>query len=153
MDLPNGKYLIDVRKDCTREEMFTQYAHELRHIKQNEISYRARREQFLEGYKPHAIDNLKRNNLNATDEAINDFIQTQVKPFFDKMWNKYPKINSGTKEYELAQNFNAAQKNYYEQTQAALVADSKQMYRLNFLEDDAIIVEEAMGRLYKLLNN
>lgn len=152
VSIPQNKYVIRTA-NVSREHMFKAYAHELRHVKQDEIAYRSGREAFLEAKRSRNIQCLKRDNPNADDTAIANFIENRIQPFYDNIWGKYPKIANGTKEYELAQKLNKAQARYIEQTEAGLSAKSKNLYRQNFIEDDAITVEEIMESIYKRFVN
>lgn len=94
--------VIQVNPNWSKQEIFRSIIHELTHAKQHEMAYRLDKKAFYDALKEARFSLSK--DKSYYEEITNEYIKEFERVYGD-VWNRLPKIEKGSKEYELAQKY------------------------------------------------
>ena len=94
--------VVEINPSLSKPELFERIIHELTHAKQHEMVYRMNKQSFYEAIREARMPTLKGK---PELEKIADEYIAEVERIYGNVWGKLPKINEGSKEYELAQKY------------------------------------------------
>lgn len=129
-----NNYAFDFAQDHSKESLFGIIMHELRHCKQHEIAYRTDKEKFMQVL------------LNARTQSVGvrDAYKKGIEKIYSPVWDKLPKIQPGTKEYEQGMK--------YIDNIGLYKNGDESGYLSQILETDARDTETKAKKIYKFIN-
>ncbi len=129
----NNKALL-LNYDREKVDIFYTMVHEMTHAKQYELIYRMDKQAFFDYWK-NAIKIPQDVHPNLKQEILQ-----KIEEIYEPVWGKLPKIQKGTKEYELAQKYLKDFENYKSSTQIKTDTDIEKY-------EQCLIEKEAHGTL------
>ena len=123
--------VIEANPNLSKQKIFENIIHELTHLKQHEIAYRSNKQGLYEAIKEARFSILKGKSFydKITGEYLNEFERV-----YGNTFDKLPKINEGSKDYELAQKYIEDIKHY---CGGGKSSSEYNKYREQFIEQEA----------------
>ena len=94
--------VVEINPNLSKPELFERIIHELTHAKQHEMVYRMNKQSFYDAIREARLATLE--GKPELEKIANEYI-AEIEKIYGNVWGKLPKINEGSKEYELAQKY------------------------------------------------
>lgn len=126
----NGE-IMEINPHLSKKEIFKSIVHEFTHAKQHEMCYRADPKTLIGALVDARLSCLK--NENAYTQIVDEYI-TAFKENYQKVWDRLPKIDKSSKEYEKVKKY-LEEIRQYETTGST--KEQRQKYMSQLMEQEA----------------
>ena len=93
---------MEVNPHLSQKEIFKAMFHEFTHAKQHEMCYRTDPKALIDALVEARLSGLK--NESAYAQIVDEYI-TAFKENYQKVWDRLPKIDKSSKEYEKVKKY------------------------------------------------
>lgn len=132
----HGDGVMRFAKEKSKESLFDTIMHEFQHCKQHELGYRTDKEKFIQ-----AVLNYRMPKTELVEERA--MYKKGIEEIYGPVWDKLPKINSGTKEHELGMKYIDNIENY--------ISGGQPGYYDQIMEKEAYSIGDKAKDIYKFI--
>ena len=126
----NGE-IMEINPHLSQKEIFKSIVHEFTHAKQHEMCYRADAKALIDTLVEARLSGFK--NEKAYAQIVDEYI-TAFKENYQKVWDKLPKIDKSSKEYEKVKKYLEEIRQY---ETAGATKEQRQKYMSQLMEQEA----------------